>query len=71
MKKFYTRKIKQTLIRCVNCKDFSPLALSIYLMISFNSAVVAGLANARCLIASNSPQILKTNQLKDGKRLNS
>ena len=48
----------RTLIRRVNCNDLSPLALSMYLMISFNSAVVAGLASARCSIASYSAQIL-------------
>ena len=39
-----------------------------YLIISFNSAVVAGFASARCLIASNSPQILRSerNELVNG-----
>jgi len=48
--------------------DFSPFALSIYLIISFNSAVVAGLVKARCLIASNSPQILKKRSMKSSEK---
>lgn len=53
---------KRTLIRRVNLRDLSPLALSMYLMISFNSAVVAGLASARCSMASYSAQILRSSK---------